>query len=263
MPSFINKPMKLGICYMVFDGVELLEFALKAIRSEIDHISVTYQTVSYFGNQNDVDIVSIIKDLESQGLIDESLHFHPDLSVSHPKYNELKLRNLGLEMSRKAGCTHHISADVDELYVGSDLKRAKELMEGYDYSISHYSTYYKEPTYLVVPEMNYPVSFMHTIDNEYVMDFNFPHRIEITRRLKKHENCKLFTREEFCIHHMSYVRKDIRKKFLNSDNGRFYKIDKFVRKFDKYKLGEFVQLVPDFLNRRTIEVPNIFNIEAK
>lgn len=41
---------------MVFDGEELLEFAIKSIRNEIDHISVTYQTTSYFGNPADPEL---------------------------------------------------------------------------------------------------------------------------------------------------------------------------------------------------------------
>ena len=40
--------MKIGACYMVFDGEELLEFSIKSIRNSIDFISVTYQDFSYF-----------------------------------------------------------------------------------------------------------------------------------------------------------------------------------------------------------------------
>ena len=86
---------------MVFDGEELLKFAVKAIRQEVDHISVTYQNTSYFGNQNESNLEELLDQLKNQGLIDQAILYQPDLTLS-PKENELKLRNLGIEISKKA-----------------------------------------------------------------------------------------------------------------------------------------------------------------
>lgn len=253
--------MKLGICYMIFDGEELLEFAIKSIRNQIDHVSVTYQTTSYFGNPSDPKLPELLHQLKDKKLIDEVIYFEPDLSV-HPKVNELKLRNIGLEASRKAGCTHHISADVDEFYKADQLEYVKNVMkDDYDFSIVSLTTYYKDPTYLIVPIQKLIVSFIHPVDNEYNINSEFPFLMESTRKLKKCQKYKVFDINEFTIHHMSYVRKDIRKKFNNSDNGRFYKIERFISNFDKYKLGDRVCLLPDFINRKTILVDNIFNIK--
>lgn len=257
--------MKLGICYMVFDGEELLEFAAASIRNNVDFISVTYQTTSYFGNPSDADLLPLLKRLQSRKLIDKLIHFEPDLSV-HPKFNELKLRNIGLDASRKAGCTHHISADVDEFYKSDQLEYAKDVMANgdYDFSVASLATYYKDPTFLVVPDQKLLVSFIHPVTNEYnssILYPKFPFHMETTRRFTRHEKYKVFTNEELTIHHMSYIRKDIRKKFQNSDNGRFYKIDKFVEKFDRYKVGDRVCLLPDFMNRKTVLVENTFGIK--
>lgn len=258
--------MKLGICYMVFDGEELLEFALKSIRNEVDHVSVTYQTTSYFGNPADPELSKLLQKLKSDNLIDELIHFEPDLSV-HPKVNELNLRNLGRIASKNAGCTHHISADVDELYEEFQLKFAKNAMEedDYDFSVAPLITYYKHPTYLITPIQKLVVSFIHPIDNEYNMDIlypTFPFHMETTRRFSKYQKYRVFDKDEFVIHHMSYVRKDIRKKLLNSDNGRFYKkMEKFISDFDKYNVGDRVCIVPDFMNRKTILVENTFGIQ--
>lgn len=255
--------MKLGICYMVFDGEELLEFAAKSIRKNVDYISATYQTTSYFGNLADPNLAITMNRLKDSGLIDEIIHFEPDLSV-HPKDNELKLRNIGLEASRKAGCTHHISADVDEFYKSNELEYAKSVMEGdYNYSVAGLATYYKDPTFLVHPDQNLLVSFIHPVDNEYNKDImypTFPFHMETTRRFSKYDKYRVFSKEEIIIHHMSYIRKDIRKKFKNSDNARFYKIEKFVNNFENYKLGGRVCLIPDFMNRKTIKVENAFGI---
>ena len=249
---------------MTFDGFELLEFAVKSIRGQIDHISVTYQTTSYFGNQAEIELLPTLEKLKSEGFIDELIFYEPDLKLP-PKENELRLRNIGLEASRKAGCSHHISADVDEFYDANQLNYVKKVMEdgGYNYSVARTIAYYKDPTYLVWPEQDLLVTLIHSVDNEYNKDMkypDFPFHMETTRKLLKTDRFKVLSREEFVIHHMSYVRRDIRRKFDNSDNGRFYNIDKFVKQINNYKLGERVCLLPDYLNRRTRLVENKFGI---
>lgn len=257
--------MKLGICYMVFDGEEFLEFATKPIRNEVDHISVTYQNTSYFGNKNDSNLEELLNNLKNQGLIDEIIFYEPNLSIHH-KENELILRNIGLEASRKAGCSHHISLDVDEFIKGEELNFAKQEMEkdDYDLSVINYSNYYKDPTFLVYPEQNLKVTFIHPVRNLYTKDIPypiFPFHMETTRRLTQSQKYRVFEKNEITMHHMSYVRKNIRKKFANSDNARFYQLKKFYNTFDNYKLGDRVCLLPDYLNRRTIQVENYFNIK--
>lgn len=258
--------MKLGICYMVFDGEELLPFAIKKIRNNVDHVSVTYQSVSYWGNPADPILLETLEKLKKEGLVDELIFYETNLNLS-PKENELNLRNLGLEASRKAGCTHHISADTDEFYIPEQLEFAKKTMDegDYDFSVAHLTVYYKQPTYLVFPEQNkLLVSFIHPVDNEYVKHINyptFPFHMETTRRLKNHKKYKHFQINEMLIHHMSFVRKDIRKKFANNDNKRFYNVEKILKNYDEYQLGGRVCLLPDYLNRKTKLVDNIFNIE--
>ena len=57
--------MRLGICYMVFDGFEFLPFATKSIRNVVDHISVTYQATSYYGNPAEELLEPTLKKLQS------------------------------------------------------------------------------------------------------------------------------------------------------------------------------------------------------
>jgi hypothetical protein len=254
--------MKLGICYMVFDGEEFLEFATKSIRKNIDFISVTFQTTSYFGNNNDSKIEDLLKKLKKENLIDKYVHYEPDLNLP-PKQNELNLRNIGLNLSREAGCTHHISADVDEFYDSSQLEFAKKEMEkeDYDFSMIPIDTYYKSPCFLVFPDQKLSVTFIHPVRNEYSIEGQFPFSMETTRRFKFKDKYRVFSRNEIIMHHMSYVRKDIWKKFKNSDNGKFYNLKKFVSIYDKYEVGGRLYLIPDYLNRRTKLVENKFNIE--
>jgi hypothetical protein len=146
----------------------------------------------------------------------------------------------------------------------ADLAQPEPLKEGEDYSVAPLANYYKHPTYLITPDQGHVVSFIHPVTNEYnasILYPTFPFHMETTRRFTNYANYRLFTKEEITIHHMSYVRKDIRRKLANSDNGRFYKKqEKFINDFDKYKLGDRVCIVPDFLNRKTKLVENIFGI---
>lgn len=243
--------MKLGIAYNLFDGEELLPFNIANIRPVVDFISVIYQTKSYFGNLHDpTPTLNQIKD------IDQVVNYESDLNLS-PRQNELNIRNLGRQLSIKAGCSHHIAADVDEFYDRNQFNYAKTI--DCDMSLVYMNTYYKNPDYLIHPVQNNMVSFISPVDNEYEFIEKYPFPIDQTRRLKKYENYKIFTRDEIIMHHMSYVRKDIRRKLVNSSNK--YNVDKFEQDFNTYKLGDRICILPDYINRRTMKVNNKFNIE--
>lgn len=257
--------MKLGISYIVFDGEELLEFAIKSIRKEVDHISVVYQTTSYFGNESGSCLERLLIELKKQGLVDETIHYEQDKSVHH-KQNELRIRNIGLDASIRAGCSHHVSCDVDEFYKPEQFNFAKKFMyeNDFDFSTVPMLYYYKKPTFLVWPPQDLHVSFIHPVGNRYcISPKGFPLLMETTRQLKNFDKIYKFNREEIEMHHMSYVRKDIKKKFKNSDNARFYQVEKFIDRLEKHEVGDKVFLLPDYINRRTKLVENAFNINLE
>lgn len=245
---------------MVFEGHELLEYLLPPIRKEIDFISVVYQEKSFFDNQCADDLISTLEKLLKVGLIDKMVKYNQN-SLVRNKINEINNRNIGRQLSIDAGCTHHISADTDEFYLPEQLSYAKKESEGYDCSMAYTVNYYKEPTYKIVPDQNHIVTLIHPVENYYDISANSPYSIEITRKLEKMGNIKLFTKNEFSVHHMTYVRRDIRAKLINSPSGKLMKIDKFIDAFNKYKLGDRLCIPPDFMNRKTELTPNIFNIK--
>lgn len=245
---------------MVFDGEELLGPAIRSLRSQVDFVSVTWQRMSYWGNKNDTDLEPLLNQLISDKLLDQAIFFEPNLNKT-PKENELELRNIGLQASRDAGCTHHISFDVDEFVLPEELKRAKETFGDHDCSMVENVYYYKKPTWQMRPGVKSNlVSFIHPVASEYAMIPKYPYRIEVTRRLTPYDRCKVFKPEECQIHHMSYVRCNMEKKLRNSLTGKLFKIDKFVDEFNRYQIGERLIVPPDFLSRKTILVDDIFNI---
>ena len=67
--------MILSASINLFDGEELLDAKLRALRSEIDHISIVYQTRSYTGNPCSPQLLGILDHLSKQGLVDELLEY--------------------------------------------------------------------------------------------------------------------------------------------------------------------------------------------
>jgi hypothetical protein len=223
--------MKVGISYNVFDGEELLEPSIKSIRDNVDYISVVYQTVSNFGNPCDEGLVPLLEKLKEDGLIDEMFEYVPKVNKGG-HFNETTKRNIGLYLSEGGGCDYHMAMDTDEFYTDEQFKYMKKTMEegNYDSSASQMVTYYKEPIYRLEPKEEYYVSLLFKIKRgrEYRIGHPFPVLVDPTRRMEP-GNCKIFTREEVEMHHMSYIRKDLRKKLQNSSaSPNFKNIDKIV-----------------------------------
>jgi hypothetical protein len=230
--------MKLGISYNIFDGEELLESSIKSIRGNVDYISVVYQTVSNFGNVCDEGLVPLLNSLKSNGLVDELFEYKPKVGKGG-HFNEINKRNLGLFLSEGVKCTHHMAMDSDEFYTDEQFKHLKDkITDGdYDSSCCQMTTYYKEPQYRLDPKEDYYVSLIFKIKRGvlYVMGHPFPVLVDPTRRMDAGK-CKIFTRDEIEMHHMSYVRKDIRKKLQNSSaSPNFRNIDKIVDYFEKWE----------------------------
>ena len=252
--------MKLGVSYIAFEGEELLEYAVRPIRCLADHISVVYQTVSFFGNPAHPELVPNLERLKAAGLIDELVCHVNDLKLSC-KTNEVNARNVGRELSREAGCSHHISADVDEMYEPDQLEFAKREADGYDCSVAFTENYYRHPTYRIHPRQDHRVSLIQPVGSVYDTACEFPFGVDESRKCMPSAKCRVFGRDEFVVHHMSYVRKDVRRKVTNNSNGWGYSVNKFVSDFDKYRLGEILRVAPDFVNRRTVLAENKFGIE--
>lgn len=230
--------MKLGIAYNIWDGEELLENSIKSIRENVDYISVVYQTISNFGNPCDDGLVPLLEDLLKRGLVDEIFEYKPSLNRGG-HHNEITKRNIGLSLSEGVGCTHHMAMDSDEFYTDEQFKYMKNVVvEGdYDSCACQMITYYKEPIYRLDPKEEYYVSLLFKIKQgvDFVMACPFPVLVDPTRRMSPGKY-KIFTRDEIEMHHMSYVRKDLRKKLQNSSaSPNFKNIENIVKYFEGWE----------------------------
>jgi hypothetical protein len=97
----------------------------------------------------------------------------------------------------------------------------------------------------------------------FIFTHKFPVLVDPTRSMEP-ENCKIFTRDEIEMHHMSFVRNDISKKLNNSSAKVNFEsfIPEFVKYFNNWELGQKA-ITPGKPPREfdIVEVDDIFNIE--
>jgi hypothetical protein len=249
--------MKLGISYPVFHGEEFLEYTVRSIRNQVDWVGVVYQDLSFNSNPARPEMIEHLHRLKASGLIDCVAKYDPDFSLRY-KVNEANARNVGLDCAIAAGCTHHITADVDEMYLPHQLEYVKKNFGDHDCCVAHCEGYYKKPTWKLVPPPDQLMPIIHTVNTRCDVNATFPVPQDDSRKMKT-EKCWILRRDEFVVHHMSYVRKNLVEKIENTTH-KYKSHAKFVEEFRKYNLGDRVRLAPDFLNRRTVLVENTFNI---
>ena len=213
--------MKLGASYNVFDGEELLEGSIMQIRNSVDYISVIYQTKSNINNDCSPELLPLLSRLKNSGLVDALHEYRPNLAKA-AHWNETKKRNLGLDLSKKVGCTHHISLDTDEYYISRQFDMLKNMIDdgGYDSSYCQMQTYYKSWKYCLDPPEEYYVSLIYKIKflTSYKFGIHAPVLVDPTRRMSRMKNPLILPRTTIEMHHGSYIRNDIQKKLANSSS---------------------------------------------
>ena len=233
-----HEKSQIGIAYNLWDNIELLPFSIKPIREHVRYVCVIYQKKSNWGNK-----LNQTADLELYrrfGLIDEYFLYEPDMSLT-PKENEMIKRNIGLDKCRKAGCTIHSTMDADEIYKEGEYKRAIEVFgkANYDSSACKILTYYGDSSHILDPPEEYYVPLFYKI-NEREFDVVAPELHADPSRKMVMGNLLLFGRDCIQMHHLSYVRRDIRQKLENMSASVNWRdqIDKFVDAHEKWKGGK-------------------------
>lgn len=239
---------KLGVAYSVFDDLDHLEQSLLSIRDNVDFITIVYQNVSYTGIQAEFNIYSKLVELKNKKLIDGIEEYKPDFNLS-TKENEVKKRNLGLLLCKQNYCTHHITMDGDEIYVPAQFKKAKAIVYDYQYEASFVlsRTYYKSKSYYINPPEQYHIPFIYKISDR---KFEYQSKINLvsadSSRIMNNvtEDIMIFERQFIEMHHLCYVRKDLKRKLQNkASNLSEEKIEKILNSYDNFKLLQLTQEV--------------------
>ena len=213
------KNSKWGISYSVFDGYELLEASISSIRQHVDYINVVYQTKSWFGAPADKDLLPTLKSLQDKGLIDELIEYKANPSIP-ARVQERAKRNLGLDAAKKAGVNYFMTMDTDEFYVGKEIDTMKYyiIQNGITHSFCNIIVYGIKPTDRILNSSSCYAAFFSKIDNRSCLKYNnhIPALIDPTRQIAHRMFSKYYVLPVINMHHMTYVRKNIDKKFKNS-----------------------------------------------
>jgi hypothetical protein len=266
----------LGVAYNVFDGEELLIYSIQQIKNYVDYVVVVAQETSNFNNVN-TNLRNKLKELKDLGLIDLIHWYEPkfeyekdgSLSLDNGILNEQKKRQIGLDICKAYGCTIFSSMDCDEIYDKNEYLFAKnDFIKGdYDSSFCNMKTFYKKPSYELIPPESYHVPLFYKVNENTKFTFEFvpPYPVEIdpSRRIKSGD-CRIYARNEIQMYHYSYVRADIVRKINNSSAcSRISDLQK-EETINHFNLCKKVSDGAMFLNNRKfdlIQVENKFNIE--
>lgn len=223
--------MKLGVSYTVFDGIELLEYSIKQIRSHVDYIHVAYQKLSWFNKEMSAEDFKSLNRLKEVGLID-SLECYINFKTIKPsrsniqtsKKYETEKRQFGMNACLRKKCTHFISMDVDEFYISDEFKRAKTIIIENNISQSSCSfiNYVKLPIYTRGVDSS-TVPFICKINHNSRMSKGFFTKCDPTRGITDTIPGvkKKFTKDVLMMHHMETVRKDLNKKYESTTRAIF------------------------------------------
>lgn len=214
---------KFGVSYNVFDGVELLEDSINQIRNVVDHISIIFQTTSYYDEKLTEKEINIVKSLKNRGLVNDLVFFRLDKSTSIHQ-NQINKRNQGKRLAQAKGCTHYMTLDCDEFYVTEEFNKLIELHKTNPEIVTYLPlvAYYKDTKYLInsskYMDGDLYVSGFFPVKYDLVMNFPCGVKVDPTRKvgIKQNNLINILDKSFIKMHHLSYVRKDIFKKIYNA-----------------------------------------------
>jgi hypothetical protein len=192
-------------------------------------------------------------------------------------FTETYKRELGRAAAAAAGCTHFMTMDCDEFYLADQLRAAKRfvLRQSQIWSsrrVACVCTLRSPPaSSLPLDELN-AVPFIVQLDDRvgvrrYRLAVPSTACCSIRRASVDHAPpIELLPRSLVEMHHMTFVRKDIRSKLTNVSNRQNYDtdVDSFVEQFHAWRHGDpILHPHPSFrrLFTHTALVPNHFHVD--
>jgi len=276
--------MKLGVCYNVFEGVELLEYAIQQIKEHVDYINVVYQEQSWFSHAMSKENLNILKSIKQRKLIDKLILFDSFKPMKHYSANnidrskkyETRKRDIGLSDCRSENCTHFLCCDVDEFYKPEEFMRAKNYIITNDihttavdiiayvnlpiFRLDHQKLKSKVPFICRIgPNSHHGVKFFCLCDPTRGISLNV-----------KNQKSLIFPKNQILMHHMETIRKDVTLKYLATSR-RFLQRNRVNELVDSIKSVNPDNLIFDpkkvINNSRLLQkvtlCDNIFNIPYK
>ena len=245
---------KLGLGIVAFDDTLHLRNITSEIRDLCDMIVVCLQKESYHGVPIDARIEGDIYKLKDEGLVDDVIWFVPsaeyDLSKPEaPRIMETDKRNFIIDFLSENGCDYAHIIDSDEFYDHDDYQNAKNvLIEHPDINVTYceYINYYRDYRHLLVWPFKSYVPFISKVS--YKFDFfngSFDKPSDPTRRYliegKDAKYC-IMSFSTVKMHHLSWIRTDIREKLKNWSAKKYFDddelVEKVIERYENYEDGQ-------------------------
>lgn len=259
---------KLGLCIIAFEGCEHLYNIISELRQSVDYVSIGLQKVSYHGDiLSPLDLAEIYRLRDEDKLVDNILDIELDIS-KEPRVQETDKRNILIQDAQDHGCSHCIVIDSDEYYTRKSFEEACKKIDENNYEITYcqYINYYHDYNHFLV----YPfkdgmhVPFVTRVKYRHSFECtDFPKPSDPTRRFVRPYNGEritigpngqqykvknytvdyhIFNWNEVKMHHLSWLRADIRKKLNMWSSKKCFKnyndlIDQAVSCFDKFDVN--------------------------
>lgn len=192
-----------------------------------------------------------------------AINWEPDLKLQ-PSENERNKRNFGLQKARELGYTHFLMMDSDEYYEYNAFLKEKERFKNPDLLglVCGLKCYFKLPTLTVQDHTLVPFIHKLTPDLKFEWNTKYPFaftgakreiRIDPTRQMNITSGVEW---SDIKMHHMSWVRSDVRKKIRNSTARQNIEKSTIVADYCNAKAGYYCEYY-----KATIEsCENLFNI---
>lgn len=209
--------MKLAAVFNVWDGIELLKFAVDNIKNEVDEVIIVWSELS-----NKQERHNDFNPDDFKGCV---LVKSEPMYMRNPSESEREKRNVGLNKAKELECTHFIMMDCDEFYDPMEFRMEKERIykENLNGLVCNIQVYFKKPTLTIGLDPSTRVPFIQKITPRlrfrrnkqypFAYDENGGMRIDPTRQLSHSKGIEW---SNILMHHYSWVRKDIVKKIRNS-----------------------------------------------
>lgn len=229
---------KLGLLIIAFEGTEHLYNIISELRESVDYVSIGLQRLSYHGDKiSEIDLQEILRLRDEDKLVDNIVEIELD-TTKPAREQETDKRNMLIQDAEDHGCSHAIVIDSDEYYTRRTFENACKIIDDNDYPITYcqYINYYHDYKHFLV----YP--FKDGMYVPFVTRVQYRHSFECTDFLLPSDPTRRFVRpysgiekvvgkdgkihkvknytvdyhvfkwNEVKMHHLSWLRADIRKK---------------------------------------------------
>lgn len=226
--------MKLALLYTIWSGddMEMLSRSIKQHEPQVTDVFLFIQATSNKGEYYPIN-------LDFNYTI-----WEPNLELD-AKENERIKHNLMIQTVKKLGFTHFIICACDHFYTPEQFEVAKKFHQSndIDVSLTFMRTYYKHENWYIEPMERYCMPFIHKMhpNTEITNDIDYPELVDPSVKVNTSEKIHVFALDEVLLHHYSMVRKDIKKKIMNSasiNNWNEKQIKKFISEYENAKIGD-------------------------